>query len=257
MKTFIISTLLLCSLSLALPQAAFSKACTFTASETLHLAEQLTHILPEGMWRGKMQNGKEAAFQFQYSGEVFWFTHGKAGLEAFDDYYWHISPLGQESALLELYSKHGNKAYAFELGGDCQNLVMEDNDNRAKTVLRHENGQPEFNLDRMRAQLSGSWENTIYPFELKGIEGAYLKYRFYGTGKMERVCGATGQVINDRGDWALSNDGQHLIMRFEDGTNAVAEIKHLDIDEMVLTHVLSCQDQRFTTGMKDFFFNRH
>jgi hypothetical protein len=255
MKTLIITILIWTSLT-GFPPGEPSKACTFTAPETLHLAEQLTHLLPEGMWRGKMANGKEAAFQFQPSGEALWFTYGSRGLENLEGYIWHISSLSKASAMLELYAKNGAKAYSFEVEGDCQSLVLEDKGS-GKTVLRHEHGSPEVQLERLRAALSGSWENTIYPFDIKDLEGAYLKYRFYDTGKMERLCGASGQMIKDRGEWTLSNDGKHLIMQFEDGTKAVAEIKHLDIDEMVLTHVLACTDQRFATGLKDFFFNRH
>ena len=256
MKTLFLTTLLVCwgAFSFSAP-ISIEENCSFVTSETLTLAQQLLYTLPEGMWRGTTRDGKEAAIQFTDSGEAYWFTFGRRGITDFQDYQWFVYAPTAETAVLELQKENGQATYAFEVKAECQSISLYNLQTGAQLVLGHDPASSEASLLEMKEMLDGKWENNTYPFDIKGIDGAYLKYRFYGTGKMERLCGTPEQTIRAVGEWHLSNDGQLLIMTFDDDATVIAEIKHLDMDELVLTHVLACEDERFATGRKDFFFN--
>ncbi|MCB0571831.1 MAG: hypothetical protein KDC66_18820 [Phaeodactylibacter sp.] len=257
MKTLLLSTLLVCLGANAISSTLPTENCAFVVSETLTLADQLVYTLPDGMWRGDARNGIETVIQFEPSGKAFWFAYGKEGLSGLNRYQWVVYGPSTETAMLELRDENGRTAYTFEVEAQCQSISLDNLRTGALLKLNHDQGCPEANLEGMERMLNGKWENNTYPFEIKGIEGAYLKYRFFENGKLERLCGSADKNIHAGGQWQLANDGRHVVMSFEDGSTVVAEIKHLDMDELVLSHVLACEDQRFATREKDFFFNRN
>lgn len=257
MKTLLLSTLLVCLGVNVFSSTLPKEECSFVVSETLTLAEQLLVTLPEGMWRGETREGSEAALQFEPSGKAYWLSFGREGLSGLEHYDWSVYAPTPGTAVLELHGENGKISYVFEVEAQCESISLDNLYTGARLRLNHDHGRSPAAVNSMKKMLDGRWENNTYPFEIRDIEGAYLKYRFFAGGRMERLCGSAEKNIRAAGDWELSNDGRHIIMSFDDGSTVVAEVKHLDLDELVLTHVLSCEDQRFATGRRDFFFNRN
>ena len=256
MKTLMPSMLLAC-LSFVFPALAeVDSSCAFNLDDNLTLTTQLQRALPNGKWVSDMQNGQETVLQFHTSGTADWFTFNENGLSGYKNFTWTVTPLGDDQAQLVLAARDYSQRLVFEVKPACQSLKLTEVHNGFALTLEHESAESKARRTQKESILAASWENTTYPFDLKSMDGAYLKYCFHSNGRFERMLGDSRQNIKSNGEWWLDKDGQHLVMRFESGETTVAEIKYLELDEMVLQHVLNCENRDFATGNKDFFFNR-
>lgn len=256
MKTLMLSALTVC---IGLVFSAFATgdtSCAFNLNGNLTLSAQLYQALPDGVWVGAAKGGKEAVLQFHASGKADWFTYGRNGLSDYREFTWSVQSLGDDEARLELSDRDGRRQLSFEVEPACQGMTLTENGKGIFLSLEHETPTSIAEYRQKENLLAGKWENTTYPFDLKSMEGAYLKYAFYKSGKFERMLGCADRNIKESGQWWLAKDGQHLVMRLDDGQTTVAEVKYLEMDELVLQHVLACDDKDFNTGEKDFFFNR-
>ena len=256
MKNLILGMLLAC---LSFAFSAFATAdssCAFDVNENLTLTTQLQRALPDGLWAGSTQSGQKAILQFRTSGTADWFTFDSNGLTAYQDFAWSVTPVNEDEARLELTATDYSTYFIFQVETACQSLKLTSLNRDMALSLEHESSDSKAQRSQKENMLSGKWENTTYPFDIQSMEGAYLKYNFYNNGRFERLLGCRKQNIKDAGDWWLAKDGQHLVMRLDSGETTVAEIKYLELDEMVLQHILNCEDRSFATGDKDFFFNR-
>lgn len=256
MKTLTLSMLMACYSFVFSAFASADSSCAFDTNENLTLTTQLNRALPDGIWAGNTQNGQEAVLQFHPSGTADWFSYNGKGLMGYQDYTWSVTPVNEEEARLELTASDFSKTLAFQVETDCQSLKLADLGQGVVLALEHESADSKAQRSQKESMLAARWENTTYPFDLQSMEGAYLKYNFLKNGRFERTLGCASRNIKDAGEWWLAKDGQHLVMRMDSGETTVAEIKYLELDEMVLKHVLNCEDKDFATGDKDFFFNR-
>ncbi len=233
-----------------------NSSCTFGLNENLTASTQLIRALPDGQWRGELRNGEKVVLQFYASGQAEWFTFGRKGLHHHQAYRWAVLPFTAAQAALELADRNSGSTLQFTVKTNCQSIELTEKGGPLFLELFHEPNDNEETLSRMKKLLTGKWENTTYPFDLPSIDGAYLKYSFQNNGQFSRSLGSSSQALQEQGQWKLSKDGKHLILNFENGLTALAEVKYLEMDELVLKHVLSCEDKSFTTALKDFFFNR-
>ena len=111
--------------------------------------------------------------------------------------------------------------------------------------------------------LIGSWENSIYPFEVqaengtrKQMEGAFLKYYFNENGTYKKVMGTREKKIEEFGSWEVSEDASTLVITSDCTATQSIKIKYLQLDELVLEQSLKSTEVDFCTGVKDFFFNK-
>lgn len=254
MKTLTYSMLLACFSFAYSAFASGDSSCAFNLNENLTLTTRLYQALPEGMWVGNTQDGRKAMLQFHTSGAADWFTFDGKGMSAYKDFTWAVRSVNDDEAKLELTAAGGSGNFVFQVETGCHNLTLTDSSEDIALTLEYESAD-----SRARQKeniLAGRWENNTYPFDLGPLEGAYLKYNFDKNGRFLRMLGCANRNIKEAGEWRLANDGQHLVMRFDSGETTVAEIKYLELDEMVLHHVLNCEDSDFATGDRDFFFNR-
>ena len=256
MKNLILGMLLACFSFALFASATVDSSCAFDINQNLTLTTQLQRALPDGIWAGKTQNGQEAILQFRTSGTVDWFTFSRNGLTGYQDYIWMVTPVSENEARLELTASDHSRRFIFQVETACQSLKLTSFNQGIALSLEHESSDSKARRNQKENMLAGKWENTTYPFDMKSIEGAYLKYSFHNNGRFERMLGCANQYIKDAGEWWLAKDGQHLVMRLDSGETTVAEIKYLELDEMVLQHILNCEDKSFATGDRDFFFNR-
>lgn len=122
---------------------------------------------------------------------------------------------------------------------------------------------------RAEFNLIGSWEHFLQPFSLvsadaKGqtncepVEGAYLKLTFRKDGIYKRIMNNGRIKLEESGHWELSPDGNTLFLHAAKGNEIQAlQIKHLQMDELVLEHALQSAQVNFCIDQQDFFFNRN
>lgn len=256
MKTLTLSMLLVCLTIVFSGFASADSSCAFELNANLTLSNQLYRALPDGMWAGKAQDGHDVVLQFHPSGTADWFTSNGSSLSGYQNYSWAVLPVGEEDARLELTANDEAGRLTFQVETACQTLKLTGLHSGIALTLEHETAESKARHRQKERLLAAKWENTTYPFDLTSMEGAYLKYNFRTDGRFERLLGCTSRNLQEAGDWWLAKDGEHLVMQFDTGETTVAKIKYLEMDEMVLQHVLHCEDQSFVTGDKDFFFNR-
>ena len=256
MKTLTLSMLLACFIIVFSGFASADTSCAFDLNTNLTLSNQLHRALPDGVWAGKAQNGRDVVLQFHPSGTADWFTADGSNLSGYQNFSWAVLPVNEEEAKLELAAIGQFSHHTFQVKTDCQTLKLTDLHSGMSLTLKHETAESKARHNQKETLLAAKWENTTYPFDLKSMEGAYLKYSFLPNGRFERRLGCASRNIRESGEWWLAKDGQHLVMRFDRGETTVAKIKYLEMDEMVLQHVLNCEDKSFVTSEKNFFFNR-
>ena len=256
MKTLIIGTFLACFGLTFSVSASPDTSCAFDLNENLTLTTQLHKALPGGIWSSDAPVGQEIVLQFYDSGTADWFTYNTNGLCAYKGYSWSVIPVNENEVRLELSARDNSRHLTFEVEIACHSITLTDRAEGLSLALKYESTGTDAQHHNKEQILAGKWENTTYPFDLRSIEGAYLKYSFHNNGRFDRLLGCAGRNIKESGEWWLAKDGQHLVMRLDNGETTIAEIKYLELDEMVLHHVLSCEDRNFATGDKDFFFNR-
>lgn len=256
MKTLTFSMLLACFGFVYSAFASADSSCAFDLNENLTLTTQLHNALPAGIWVGNTEDGREAVLQFHHSGTADWFTFEGERMSAYEAYSWAVISIGEDEAKLELTARDHTKHLAFQVKTGCYSLMLADTFKGISLNLEYESTDSNARHSQKENMLAGRWENNTYPFDLESIEGAYLKYNFGKNGRFERLLGCANRNRKEAGEWWLAKDGQHLVMRLDSGETTVAEIKYLEMDEMVLHHVLTCEERDFTTGDRDFFFNR-
>lgn len=120
---------------------------------------------------------------------------------------------------------------------------------------------------QVAANLIGSWENTLYRFELVSVEGgaeirrsiedANLKYVFRKNGEYLQILDGGDITVKSTGKWSLTEDGENLILR-SDSTGEAQEIdiKHIVMDELVLGNAFVNNQLGISAQQQDFYFNR-
>jgi len=113
---------------------------------------------------------------------------------------------------------------------------------------------------QMHAALAGKWENTMYPFDentSKLVENAFLSYNFRIDGSYVKTLGGAKKCIEEHGRWEVTPDGSEILLFSADGlAPQTIRIKYIQADELVLEHALKCDEQRFCTKQKSFYFNK-
>jgi len=264
MKTLTFGLWLACISMLHAQLNAKSSDCTFGIQGESSPASQISANLPSGLWTGYNQSGEEVSLQFFESGLAHWFTHCRERSEKKARLFnWECqTSQNPEGTDLVLWDWSTGQKMIFEVETDCSSIQLESKNRTRALELSYKAPASERRLNHLKRVIAGGWENTTYPFDYKPqeasqLEEAYLKYRFLPDGRFERQIGNQAKNIKESGSWMIAKDGAHLILTFEDGSVSVGEIKYLEMDEMVLQHLVSCQDATFNTIRKDFYFNRY
>lgn len=219
----------------------------------------LSATLQEGFWQSAQTSDTNVSLHFYEDGSMDWFTFlpsGEVELKTFD---WVLLSDTPESSALQLTT--AQRAYHFEVDTQNQRIVLRESSNGMQLELEQQVAIPKNQYASKAKMLLGNWENTIYPIDINAssreIEQAYLKYQFFPDGRFERRLSNSRRSIKEAGNWMLSKDGTHLILRLDKGAVTVASLKYITLDELVLEHVLYGQHEQLTIDNKDFFFNRN
>lgn len=225
-------------------------------TESCIVAPILTERLPNGVWLGETNNGKDYSVVFYENGLAQWQSDAVAQdqIELFN---WEAIPDASGCAFLQLTNIQTGTIDVYAVQVVCNQLQLIDTD-FSKVTLKQVKGQ---NLERKQKMLSGNWGNTTYPFDIvrkhsPDMEEAYLQYEFHQDGSFVRYLGNATRNLVENGAYMMSEDGGYILLQFDSGCVTVIALKYLEVDELVLQHVLQCEDPVFTTGRKDFFFNK-
>ena len=257
MKTFF-SGLMPIVLSIISLPAISAAACTFQNNS--ELVSELVTGLPKGIWETNGNSSVLYALHFYEEGTVDWFEFLPSGEMKFKTFNWLVVPSGNN--MPKLWMSNQCEAFTFSIEAACHTLGLKALEQGLSLQLQRAEAMP---IDAKKQKLdlvTGNWENTLYPIKVKtalpqqDIENAYLKYEFKEDGILIRKLVNRTFSIKDKGSWSISRDGKHIIMRMDEGKVAVASLKYVNMDELVLTHLLFCDNDRFATDTKDFYFNR-
>jgi len=257
MKTLTLSLWLACIGMVQAQLNAKTTDCTFGQAAESSIAYQISANLPTGIWSGKNEHGQQVTLQFLDNDLVQWFTHcdGKSANSRL--FSWECRPSPYADASLLLTDWKTGQPITFDVEADCNVLTIMSSTSRI--ALTFEASASEAEMERTAQLLTGNWENTTFPFDFEpaDMEGAYLTYRFNPNGRFVRKIGNRQRQVEEHGSWAVAKDAKHLILSFDNGKATVAQLKYVRVDELVIHHLLSCQDEAFNTVEKDFFFNRY
>jgi hypothetical protein len=239
--------------------AKTDKCCFGTPVES-STASQISANLPTGIWKGHNQCGQTVSLHFFEEGLVQWLIQRKGEKMHSRLFNWKCLPDHQADAMLVLTDRQSGQPLFFSVEGNCNALAIQGAD--CKLQLEYKKAASTAELQRTKQLLTGNWENTTYPFDFDpkdkaALQEAYLTYRFLPNGRFERKIGNRDRQVEERGRWLLAKDGKHVVLSFDDGKATVAQLKYVRVDELVIHHLLSCQDETFNTVEKDFFFNRY
>lgn len=231
-------------------------ACAF--QHNFDVVSQLTTTLPSGIWETEKTQENQTTLHFYSSGELDWFTFASSEIATFESFRWEIQDHLNGPIL---YVSNHEKALSFELSGDCYYLQLDGQDEALSFGLNHKAAIPKKNQNAKLFQLQGNWENNSRPIAVnnsreKNNSSAYLKYRFMPNGQFEKRLSNNKSSLKKAGQWRLTKDGKHIIMRMNDGSVSVAMLKYLNMDELVLSHVYE-HGPTSTAGEQDYFFNRN
>jgi hypothetical protein len=257
MKTLTLSLWLACIGMVHAQLNAKTTDCTFGEAAEREIAHQISANLPSGIWSGFNQHGQRVTLEFLDNGLVQWFTQCDGKSASSRLYSWECRPSPYADASLLLTDWKTGAPTTFDVKADCNVLTIISSTSRIE--LAFEDPASKAEMLRMARLLTGNWENTIFPFDFEpaDMEGAYLNYRFNENGRFVRKIGNRQRQIEEHGSWTIAKDAKHLILSFDNGKATVAELKYVRVDELVIHHLLSCQDEVFNTVEKDFYFNRY
>ena len=261
MKSFTLSLWLLACISMVHAQLnARTNECRFGTPSESSTASQISANLPTGIWNGRNQCGQTVSLHFFEDGLVQWLTQSNSEEMSSRLFNWKCLPDHQADATLVLTDWQSGEPLFFSIEANCNALAIQGKD--CKLQLKYNKAASAAELQRTKQLLTGNWENTTYPFDFDpedktALQEAYLTYRFLPNGRFERKIGNRDRQVEESGDWFLAKDGEHVVLSFDDGKATVAQLKYVRVDELVIHHLLSCQDETFNTVEKDFFFNRY
>jgi hypothetical protein len=232
----------------------------------LSLNQKVEADLLQGVWKKVDKDGTYATYQFDVNSKVHVLAAFADGAQSYSRLNWQV--LIEEGSPLLAIGK-GGEMKIFTLTPTCLGLEMMDRSSGEVIELTLEPAISKREMESIRQALAGKWENTMYPFEVltasangnegEYIPGAFLKYEFRLDGTYTKTLGSARVKISENGRWELSSDGKTVFFHADDNspkTTVAARLKHLQLDELVLEHALQCKDRSFSTGLKDFFFNK-
>ena len=255
MKTYISSLLLMAIFVFGNAQNGWSSSVLHNNTEA---DVSLSTTLQEGFWESSQTSSTNVSFHFYGDGSVDWFTFLPSGEVKLNTYDWELLNENSCSSVLQL--SETQRVYQFKVDAKNQRLVLEESSNGMLLELEQKLAIPKTQYASKAKMLLGKWENTMYPVDIndssRKTEPAYLKYQFSQNGRFERRLSNSKRSLKESGSWMLAKDGNHLILRLDNGAVTVASLKYITLDELVLKHVLYGQHEQITIDNKDFFFNR-
>lgn len=216
-----------------------------------HILEQK---LPEGIWQGTDEWGTEVTLQFHSNGLLQWSAASSEGQDQ-QLLEWAAVPGSDGCAYLQFIDLENRNVDRFSVVAHEQSLFLVSQGLQVRLQMKPVEAAA---ISAVRKGVIGQWGNTTYPLDLpsEAPDQAYLRYRFMPNGQFERQLSNGTRSLTERGQWTVSKDGQHLVLQLEDGSTTLAALKYLEMDQMVLQHVLSCQDPLLASDQRSFFFNR-
>jgi len=224
--------------------------------ESCIVAPVLSQRLPAGVWLGKADSGASMTIVFYENGLAQWNLNADQQ-NSTTLYHWETIPGAGGCAYLRLTNRESGATSNFAVDVICNRLQLIGTDfsSIALEQVKRQEGE------QKRRLLNGAWGNTTYPFEVSrqrapDMKQAYLQYQFSEDGTFVRKLGNQKHKIQETGTYLVSDDGDYLLLQFDEGCVTVVALKYLRLDELVLQHVLRCEDPAFATGRKDFYFNK-
>ncbi|WP_425422600.1 hypothetical protein [Phaeodactylibacter xiamenensis] len=252
MKTLFLTTLYMGFSFVVLASADPSPA----KPESCLVAPVLAKHLPNGVWLGTSADGQKLSVVFYENGVAQW-NEGAGQVPEVALYGWEVIPGVGGCAFLQMTGQASGNTYSYAVDVKCNQLQLIATDFSAHSLKQIKAG----NGEKYRQLLSGAWGNTTYPFEVSlrkapDMEDAYLQYQFSEDGTFVRKLGNGNRKLEEAGSYLVSDDGHYVLLQFDNSCITVVALKYLQLDELVLQHVLRCEDPAFATGRKDFYFNK-
>lgn len=224
--------------------------------ESCLVAPVLAKHLPDGVWLGTSADGQELSVVFYENGVAQW-NKGTNRAPEVALYGWEVIPGVGGCAFLQMRHQVSGTERSYAVNVECNQiqLIAADFSSQSLKQVKVQNGAKQKQL------LSGAWGNSTYPFEVArqnatDMKQAYLQYNFFEDGTFVRNLGNQKRQVKEAGTYLMSDDGHYVLLQFDEGCVTVVALKYLQLDELVLQHVLRCEDPAFATGRKDFYFNK-
>jgi hypothetical protein len=224
--------------------------------ESCLVAPVLAKHLPNGIWSGTNADGQKLSIVFYENGVAQW-NEGNGQAPKVALYDWEVIPGVGGCAFLQMTDQASGAAYSYAVDVECNQIQLIATNFSSHSLQQVKAG----NAEQRRQLLSGAWGNTTYPFDVSrrkapDMEDAYLQYQFFKDGSFVRKLGNRNRQLEETGTYLVSDDGHYVLLQFDEGCITVVALKYLQLDELVLQHVLRCEDPVFATGRKDFYFNK-
>jgi len=227
MKSLI--TLISCLLVLAIP----IHADAFDDATANCLKKQLTQMawdLDEHNWHFEPDG---TAFLLNYSAERY--AIGK----------WTIS---ESANSLILHVQVNGNQYDYQLGGRCGQPELQ--------LISDTESLGELALHQTQTQRTAQTLNTLSGDWQFGFAENSLQYSFALDGKFLSTRRGSEEDELQTGRWTLAGDGHVLLLYTYDGRLQAFNIKYIQLDEMVLSPMMSGQDVAPVSAGDDLFLNK-
>ncbi len=237
---------------------------------SLSLVEQLKQDLTSGLWLDETKHDfVKEMITFAPSGRGERIRESNEQLYQKEEIFWNVEEHAGHLYLLLNTGK--NQGETFIIAPNCDGIVLSDVENRLIHSFDFISPKSKNNLDNIREDLVGKWENMLPQVKLKDagnpeipattLEGVQVLFNFGADGRFEKTIVSNEEVnFQESGQWEVSKDGRYIYLHCKDDAGQAAtqaiKIKHIDLDELVLEQPLAIIGQSYCTDNKYFYFQK-
>lgn len=282
MKNLLLSfLLLLCTSVLAetASQSAFDGNCRPFITSAPHDTAPLEFLemdMLHGIWQSKLAlSNMEIIYHFNPLGRLEQTVIYADGHAATITQEWELED--QEGIIfLTIKDRDLGESISYAVEQSCEGLILTDANSFEETILYYRPKVANALLENFRHRLNGHWQHQGYPFDNadesehtgtpEPMAEAFLDYNFNLDGTFIRWMGNSNRVLEERGFWELSADGNYLVLHFsKDGaveeiyTSQFVKLYHLDGTQMQIEQTLTTvgkAEQLFGTQQKMLVFDK-
>ncbi|MBK8880163.1 MAG: hypothetical protein IPN74_17030 [Haliscomenobacter sp.] len=255
----------------ALPENPGCRLAFSAPSPALTAMEQVRQDLVSGSWHCQMVTAYAKnvhVLQFDENGFAYWLTGEEGTPGNCQRYSWALS---EEEGTVWLYLRNKQAERAFFLESTCEGLNLVERGTGIVLAFEFQQSISTDSLARIVKQLTGKWEHSPMAPDIFVEEGlcatreqaisAVFRYSFRPDGTFSKGLHSDelGIDLVDEGRWKITGDGKYILLeRFEADASYVEmiQIKHLNLDELVLCQIPAFNRALATRASEDLFFNK-
>ncbi len=248
MKTSAIIALFLAIASMvsagAFPDSAPKCRKNFIQNDlSLPTSQIIFNDLTSGIWATTPGENVEETYVFHENGAADIFSVSAIGGSHWRSLQWAIEQQNGQANLVFIGQASAARTQ-FAVRQTCEGAVFTNTANASEIVLKWRPALSQENMKTIKTRLSGEWTNVTdfsqYTDQCYGHEnrkGAFLRYEFREDGTLICDFGNSQEEHHEKGNWALSADGQFLLFSIknnEETSIGLAKINGLDDHSMNL-----------------------